>query len=119
MRFLTLRKKALLTLRSESNGRLGDPAAALEIHRDAGVSVPTVLRNNVAVPANSRMTHFFHYEHKCAGRTNVDAWLSERDVPDKDGDHLVCPVCRMVGLRVATVPQQAGTVWIANLPWPP
>jgi hypothetical protein len=120
MRLLTLRKKALITLVSENSGRFGNFGPVLAIHRDAGVSVPTVLLNNIFVQKTTgRMTHFFHYEHKCKGRINMDVWLSESDMPDTDGDHLVCPVCQMVGLCVTTVPQQLGTVSLINPLWPP
>lgn len=117
MRFLMLRRKALVTLRHEGAGRPGK--AALEIRRDEGVPASMVLRNNLPPMLPGRATHFFHYEHRCHGRVGVDAWFSERDMPDMDGNHLVCPVCGQVGLRVVTVPQQSGALRIGTTPWPP
>jgi hypothetical protein len=120
MRLLSFKRVALATLKSENNARhLG--LIALVIRRDTGVSVVTAMRNNLSIdpPPNGRVSHFFHYEHKCAGQHRIEAWFTEAEMPNVDGDHLVCPVCKMVGLRVETVPQQASTLVLIGTQWPP
>ena len=122
MRFLTLRRKAMVTLKSESNGRrrAKEDCPALAISRDTGVPIVTVIRNNLgAILVGGKFTHFFHYNHRCGNAAVVDIWLAENEMPDTDGDHLVCPMCGMVGLRIETVPQQTGKIQIGNSVWPP
>lgn len=119
MRFLTLRRRALLTLQTSSGG-LSGRTAALMVRRDEGVSTVSVLRKLAAAdPLRKAPTHFFHYKHLCDGKVEQELWILEKDMPDADGEHFICPACRMMALSVATVPQQQSEILIGGISWPP
>jgi hypothetical protein len=117
MLFLKLKRSALVTLNSASGGMPGGASASLSIQRDAGVSVVSVIRNFCGVPVK-RPTHFLHYEHICGGQQRQDLWVAECDMPDEDGEHFTCPICRLPALSVRTVPQQPSEVLIGGMVWP-
>jgi len=120
MRFLSLKRNALMTLESEG-GILPGTRAALTMERDAGQSVVDVLLLFAPMLATSLRTptHLFHYTHRCCGQPRQDLWILEKDMPDADGEHFVCLACGLAALNVKTVPQQPATIQLGDTAWPP
>lgn len=117
---LNLKRNALITLESEG-GTLPGTRAALTIERDADESVADVMKLFAPLLSTTLKTptHLFHYAHKCCGQSRQDLWILEKDMPDADGEHFVCPVCGLAAINIKTVPQQPATMQLGDTAWPP
>jgi hypothetical protein len=121
MRFLSLRRRALINLISVNPSSFNVcPTAAMTIYRDTGVSILSILQKLVSgINPLNKSTHFFHYKHECGGKLKQDLWIYEKDIPDSDGKHFICLECQMFALKVITTPQQKTIVQLGGTAWPP
>jgi len=118
MRLLKLERSALVTLHSTSGGLPGGSSVALTVHRDADVSVVSVLQKFASSISHKLPTHFFHYEHTCGDKLRQELWVLEKDMPEADGEYFACSICHMPALCIITVPQQQAEVLIGGIAWP-